>query len=377
MRQNYFLKRWLTLFFVTVFIVSFTNVSFAGKPSATTASLSMVTGDMSITMDRGTSKTFTVQAKYSPASSVEWSGSTDYLGFDLDVENSKNALTTATYTLKPTDTSESEAFEISATANGVTKTITVTVTLNPIIMPNDPPSSNSIKYVALGDSIATGTYYTSILTKYTNPSYVSQFSDYLATVYDQVETVNLSHDGDQTTQLLTVLNTSSAIVELQEADVITITIGANNLMQAAKTWLGTYNFSKIDWTKAEVGRALFEKDWPVVINRVKTIIKDTNPNAKILVMTIYNPYNSNESNYLEIDKKFTNILGNGINDVIVNNSSLGYAVVDVYTPFKEVSLNNNMTSLTYFYASFRDPHPRVAGHALISALHADVFIALE
>lgn len=368
MSKNSFIKRLITIFIIAVFVLSFSTVSFAAR----SAKLTMITGNMTVTISKTEIVDINVIADYSSGSgAIVWSTGTDYLTYSSRVDSGTKS--TATYTLSPTENSTSKSFTIYAQAGGITKSISVSVVLNDAPSEPDPNELTYTKYVALGDSIATGTYYTGIYKKMLNDSYVKYFSDYLKTKYSTVDTVNLSHDGDQTTQLLSLLNTTSVITQVQTADIITVTIGANNLMQAAKTLLGTYNFSKIDWNKAEAGRALFEKDWPIIVARIKAI----NPDARLMVMTIYNPYNSNESNYLKITEKFTNTINNGINDIINAQKGTDYEVVDVYSAFKEEALKNNMKTFTYFYESLRDPHPKPAGHQWIGALHQAVFEALQ
>jgi lysophospholipase L1-like esterase len=245
---------------------------------------------------------------------------------------------------------------------------TATVTL---VVEADKPKV--LNYVALGDSIATGTYYTSTTNKRLNLSYVYYFTEFLKTKFNQVNISNYSVDGHKTSDLLQRLNNTQVIESVKTADLITITIGANNLLEAAKKKIFGitygYDFTRINWTVAEAGRAAFEKEWPLIVNRIKFL----NPNAEILALTPYNPYNSSDSLYTRVNGYLSNTSGNGINDIIINNKEMGYKVVDVYTGLKSYSESNAMKEITYFYDSFRDPHPNVTGHKLIGQLHVSVF----
>ena len=97
-------------------------------------------------------------------------------------------------------------------------------------------------YVALGDSITTG-YGLSDASTESFPALVAEENTLALT--------NLAEDGATSADLLKVVQNNTAI--LSNADVITITIGGNDLMDALYLYLtNTYNESKEDDEKLTV-----------------------------------------------------------------------------------------------------------------------------
>ena len=243
-----------------------------------------------------------------------------------------------------------------------------------------PSNSGTIDYVALGDSIATGTIH-SFLTITPYPTY---FYDYLksANPNQRVTFKNLSYDGDRTNELLAKLNTNKTIISaVKGAEVLTLSIGGNNLMQAAKNnSLIGYDFFNVNETIAEQGLTDFSSQWPQIISR----IKELNPNAKLIVTNSYNPYNQLDANgdrnaYMHnLVNDYLYRTGNGINTVIDAYSFDGsrYKIADVYHSYYAYSISNNMGSIDYLYpASFtRNPHPRASGQSMILELIKQAYI---
>lgn len=246
-------------------------------------------------------------------------------------------------------------------------------------------TTTSVSYVALGDSIATGT-----VTQFTTiTSYVTYFYQHLQSYYGRRVTVkltNLSHDGDRTNELLLKLQTDSTVRSaVTNANVITISIGGNNLMQAASI----PGFTSIDPAKLDQGLRDFNDQWPQIINAIKALNRK---NAKIIVATVYNPYDINEPVGYEADQGLHELTDryligsqpldgqpsyNSIDNVINSNTALGYKVADTFTSFDAYS-PSQMGQVTYMYPSllnyiFRNPHPNSTGQGIITGLHNKVF----
>lgn len=253
-----------------------------------------------------------------------------------------------------------------------------------LISPVVPPVTKTISYVALGDSIATGTVYPGK----TITTYVSYFYQFLQEQNSGAEVTlkNLATDGARTNELYSRLGLDSSpcdsglVSAVENADIITISIGGNNLMQAAKdsSALGGYNFNNIDTTAVESGVSDFNAQWKPIINEIKRL----NPDVQIIVITIYNPYNESDvSLHNTVDSYLFRADGTGINDVIRNNTGLGYYVADVYEAFNQ-NYSNNMGAITYFYPSpfdiwgtlTRNPHPNESGQNIITGLHENVYL---
>ena len=80
------------------------------------------------------------------------------------------------------------------------------------------------KYVVIGDEIsleANNDY---------EVSYVSLIKDFLYALNDNLEYINLSSDGATSSQLLNVVDSNKE--KLKDADLITISIGGNNILSA-------------------------------------------------------------------------------------------------------------------------------------------------
>lgn len=261
-----------------------------------------------------------------------------------------------------------------------------------------PAKPETVNYVALGDSIATGT----VLGSSKITSYVAYFGEHLRTNYSTNLTskvTNLAHDGDASNELLALLqssterqndassgsNTLSRAISSDEAaavqaavisaHVITISVGGNNLMRAANI----PGFTTIDKVKAAKGVADFNIQWPLIIAKIRSY----NPNAVILVNTVYNPYNTVAiSGYRNDSALHTQVDGYllKINELINVNKMLGaqkqYGVANVHDTFHSYATKGKMGSITYFYpflSFLRNPHPNSTGQQLIKTGNVNSF----
>lgn len=241
----------------------------------------------------------------------------------------------------------------------------ITVVIDKIIQ-----EPSGIHYVALGDSVATGS-----TSRGTTTSYVYGFYDYLKLKDSTATMKNLSNDGDKSTDLLRRLGEDTFSAEVKKADIITLTIGGNNIMDAARA----SGFSSIDNYLAEAGTIAFEAEYNLIIQAIRKL----NPTAEIIAVTLYNPYNSikitgysndpvlrvEAENYISrINAKITGI----------SNDSR-YRVVDVHNYFKlNYADKGKMGSVTYFYPFYwfsftRDPHPNQTGQNVITNLHKEAY----
>lgn len=232
-----------------------------------------------------------------------------------------------------------------------------------------------INYVALGDSIATGTvdYWSSI------SPYVKYFHDFLKTQHPAatVNLTNLAQDGDRSNELLAKLRNSDFAATVANAQVITISMGGNNLMQAA----AVPGFTSIDWGLADQGVTDFAEQWPQIVQK----IRELNPTAKIIVLTVYNPYNKSPSNLYKDDRGLfdaTEPYLHQINDLIrhyAQGDKPAYSVADVNGAFMAYQ-PSSMGSVTYMYPAwyqylFRNPHPQALGQQIITSLHQEAYLA--
>ncbi len=263
------------------------------------------------------------------------------------------------------------------------------------------PAPTAIEYVGLGDSIGYG------MSSTPGNSYFDKFSFYLSqkatpTTYTSS---NEAWPGLTTKQLLDeiqgVLTVETPVLltdskaELPGATVVTISIGANNLMAPLLRLVGeqydiTYGTPtflaeitnaintnpgplnawlpwQILWPYSELQVALrkgvsdFKLELPKIISNIKLLT----PKTKIYLLTVYNPVYGNADLRNFIDTYIDQINA----EIKAKASTYGYTSVDVYTAFENYTgtlplVGFNMAALPPTY----DPHPLDAGHELIFQL---------
>ncbi len=267
-------------------------------------------------------------------------------------------------------------------------------------------------YVALGDSIPAGVSYEynqtgGIIESYTDKMYISLGNQYAKVVYHDktISGMNIyllpsQNPDNEITLYDQVMYDEVTQNYIDSADLITLCIGANDIMDAARRKIAdlllfefTYiDFYDIDLKTADDGRATFEKYWPLIIDKIKSI----NPDVKLMVMTVYNPYNFNDNTSYTIGEgQDTNLSihdqvdlylsgtsesSRGINTIIKeyefdNYNSQNYKVVDVHSYF-ESDYKDAKGAVTGFYGlspilwvPIKDPHPDNTGQNEIYNLH--------
>ena len=238
-------------------------------------------------------------------------------------------------------------------------------------------------YVALGDSISTGR----ALEDIENNLFVNRIKKEYNLNLD-----NKAVDGMDTTAMLNILNSNdeNGIAyrkAIKDAELITISMGGNNLLQPLmemmKKGLGLdANATGIELKEAmkknpnalsilatslqnpQVTQSLSEKvklfaeEFPEIIK----VIKVLNPNAEIIIQTVYNPLHDVKD--LSALANGVDVFFQGMNKAISEGSILGYEVVDVYEEFKSNDLQIPLTNMAEF-----DIHPNKYGHQLIFDVH--------
>lgn len=250
-------------------------------------------------------------------------------------------------------------------------------------------SSQTIKctsYLALGDSISYG------MSAETRKGYVDLFYNHLGTIsnYGRVDLKNLSVCGDKSSDLLAKLQTNEYQNAVKNAKVITISIGGNNLLSPiitafCRAFDVNYNnpncISELSSAMASnpnkdailkglatsstliedlsSGIAQFKNDFPRIIQ----IIKALSPKAEVYVLTLYNPFNVNDSLYSAVDP-----IINLLNTTIKAQTTNYIVAADVYWKFKTTSGSVNFS----FDNMLFDFHPTTVGHAAIYQSILDV-----
>jgi lysophospholipase L1-like esterase len=142
-------------------------------------------------------------------------------------------------------------------------------------------AKNKIQIVALGDSLTAGTG------DLTGKGYVGRFKDKLAAQTGKPVYVlnNLAIPGYRTGQLLKDLDTKAVRDAIAQADIILLTIGGNDLNEAA----GPASSNQTE--SFDFGNA--EKNVPGTLERLDQIftkIAQTNPKALVFYTALYYPY---------------------------------------------------------------------------------------
>ena len=140
----------------------------------------------------------------------------------------------------------------------------------------------NVKLVALGDSLTHGQG-----DETNNGGYVGVIKEKIEHHYHQtkVTTVNYGVTGDRSDQILDRLNQQSQLrSDLRSADVITMTVGGNDLMQILeKNVMGS---ERQVTSSVESG----EKTYQQKLIKLFDAVRKENPKAPIFVMSIYNPF---------------------------------------------------------------------------------------
>ena len=266
------------------------------------------------------------------------------------------------------------------------------------LLPAGAFAQDTIQYVALGDSITTG---------YGLGESEQSFAEIVAEK-NGYDLTNLATDGATSDDLRKVVLSGKNTDVLASADLITITIGGNDLMGALYEYLADkYNEGKDESEQIDaddVRDALADQNDPIrsgVISAATTSIStfadseqaknalesvadnlamaveellQANPDATIIVANQYNPYSYAAT---EATDFLTKILANtvssafeagikALNEVIASGAGVGYQVADVYAAFEDADEN----PCNAYFASTSDMnldfHPNAYGHELIA-----------
>ena len=251
--------------------------------------------------------------------------------------------------------------------------------------------ADKLVYVSLGDSIARGYGLTNLQEE--------RFSTIAAERWDgDVEVYNYGVDGQTSSQLIAMLENGNA-AELAEADVVSVSIGANNVLKHMWQFLYDYTIylyaDPVQITDTEIaegfraftaaadeGCRILEEDVPLLMETIRRI----NPDCDVLFLTLYNPYEAVNTE-LRIDglpisfaalsdtyvRKINECIRDGTAEdentkiVDVYSAFAGRAdqLVCAYTPEGMSPLDLDMSTM--------DPHPNAMGHKVIGGLVGEAF----
>ena len=262
-------------------------------------------------------------------------------------------------------------------------------------------TTNSQKYLALGDSIAYG-YGLSNINSQSYAQIVRAKSN-----ISQNDFSNLAVSGMTCKDFYTKIQTIQYTQAIKSADIITISIGSNELLGIATSAISTvtgvsqkdpdfvrkvqqvfieasglkkltlayklYSYFTSNETKATIEKniASYNENW----SKSVTYIKNTNPNATIIATEFYNPYYEIGLSSYDLGS-FVDEYICKMNDILKTSSQSEtiYKIAKIYDDFN--TTNPRITNVNIDFSDFSkinvDPHPNKDGHSIIASRVLDI-----
>ena len=262
-------------------------------------------------------------------------------------------------------------------------------------------TTNPQKYLALGDSIAYG-YGLSNINSQSYAQIVRAKSN-----ISQNDFSNLAVSGMTCKDFYTKIQTSQYTQAIKSADIITISIGSNELLGIATSAISTvtgvpqkdpdfvkkvqqvfveasglkkltlayklYSYFTSNETKATIEKniASYNENW----SKSVTYIKKTNPNATIIATEFYNPYYEIGLSSYDLGS-FVDEYICKMNDILKTSSQSEtiYKIAKIYDDFN--TTNPRITNVNIDFSDFSkinvDPHPNKDGHSIIASRVLDI-----
>lgn len=214
-----------------------------------------------------------------------------------------------------------------------------------LFIPSLASDGEKIKLVVLGDSIAQG-YGLKNIRETAYGALISEANGY--------EYVNHAIGGHTTYNLNNRLQEPEVIEDVKNADIIAVSIGGNNFLLGGMYEMMADALLKGDYSKMDATGADFKENFIVAIER----IKELNPDATLMIQTLYNPRND----YLKEPYQYAiDIINATYTDVLLSKPE-AYVIVDVAAAFAEHGE----------YIQKDKIHPNEAGHYVIACEYIDV-----
>ena len=217
----------------------------------------------------------------------------------------------------------------------------------------------SVRYVALGDSIAYGYG----LSDREENSYVGLVRQHLEKNYDYVFCANLGTNGLRSDELLDILTNKRNIMykkyraTLEHADIVSLSIGSNDLLHLVE--LGTDMQKYVEHGDTIFCKACegFDKNFPQIIKEIHQIA----PEATIYAGNIYNPCQGlrQYKDLYYLTERYISM----INETFTRYP--GFVLVDIKSAFD--GSHEDLVNMA-FKGKEVDPHPSKRGHETISNL---------
>ncbi len=218
-----------------------------------------------------------------------------------------------------------------------------------LFVPSLAAEEEKTKFVVLGDSIAQGFGLESIATS-AYGALISEAEGY--------EYVNHAIGGHTTYNLNNRLEEPEVIADVEAADIIAVSIGGNNFLLNDMLNMIVDALLKNDYSRMDEVGADFKENFLLALGKIKAL----NPDATLMIQTLYNPRND----YLaEVYQYAIDIINNTFADILAEQPD-AYVLVDVAGAFE----GHNE------YIQKDKIHPNEAGHYVIAQQYVEALLAL-
>ena len=231
--------------------------------------------------------------------------------------------------------------------------------------------------VVFGDSIAHGYGLDDKL----KTRYSALLTDRFSSLPVPLTETNYAVDGATSEDMLNLLNNGAS--ELKTADLVVISIGANNILRYSYQFLGLFQSGETEKALAIINSEEFQSNIASGIEKLGTDIplligkiRESAPDADIVFQTIYNPYKGAKIvmnvNGFEMKVDFGEKINSwveGLNEKIRSGAvKYGYTVAEVHNTFEKSPnrLVNVILAENGALTVDLDPHPDKNGHKVIA-----------
>lgn len=200
--------------------------------------------------------------------------------------------------------------------------------------------TQEINVVTLGDSLTEG-----IGDETSNGGYVGILDETINREKHIVQFHNFAKRGSRSGQLLSRLADEEVVTAIENADIILITIGANDIMQVFKE-----NITNLTIDKFTQEQIRYEQRLETIFSEIQTI----NPHSDIYLIGFYNPFSEYFADIEELE--FIVNSWNQIGSDVTKQYENTY-----YIPIKDLFEHTNVN-----YFSDDNFHPNYLGYRLIA-----------
>ncbi len=196
------------------------------------------------------------------------------------------------------------------------------------------------KIVAIGDSLTEG-----VGDETKSGGYVGILNHTFEDHNLSIKIENFGKKGNRSDQLLKRLENKEIATAISKADIVLITIGANDIMKVLKS-----NFTNLTLEPFQVERVEYTERVTDIFNR----LKELNPDAHIYLIGFYNPFERQFANIKELDM------------IIDNWNEAGNSITEEYENVSFVPTEDIFTNSTVNLLAADQFHPNTKGYKLIA-----------